>query len=175
MTDDAPAPGTADVHAAPLRVRAAVAADVDLLARWAEAMAWETEHKQLNPDTVRRGVALGLADAARARYFIAERGGVAVGTLMLTTEWSDWRAGWWWWIQSVYVPPQGRRGGVLRALYAHVHAMAAATREVCGLRLYVERDNAVAQRTYEALGMEDAGYRMFEAGLPWLKQVIAKG
>jgi GNAT superfamily N-acetyltransferase len=158
-----------------LSVRAATAADVDLLATWAEAMAWETEHKQLNPSTVRRGVALGLADPARARYFVAEREGQPAGTLMLTTEWSDWRAGWWWWIQSVYVPPAHRRGGVLRALYRHVHAQAAATKEVCGLRLYVERDNATAQQTYLALGMEDAGYRVFEAGLPWLKHVIAKG
>jgi GNAT superfamily N-acetyltransferase len=157
------------------QVRAAAAADADLLATWAEAMAWETERKQLNPSTVRRGVALGIADPARARYFIAEVDGKPAGTLMLTTEWSDWRAGWWWWIQSVYVPPAHRRLGVLRALYAHVHALATGTREVCGLRLYVERDNADAQRTYLALGMDDAGYRVFEAGLPWLKQVIAKG
>jgi ribosomal protein S18 acetylase RimI-like enzyme len=161
-------------------VRAATSADIELLAAWAEAMAWETEHKRLDPATIRRGVALGVGDPARARYFIAEKSigadapPTAAGTLMLTTEWSDWRAGWWWWIQSVYVPPAHRRGGVLRALYAHVHGLASATREVCGLRLYVERDNAVAQRTYEALGMEDAGYRMFEAGLPWLQQVIAK-
>ena len=145
-----------------LTVRAATADDCEWLSASAEAMAWETEQKQLNPATVRRGVALGVADATRARYFIAETDGKPSGTLMLTTEWSDWRAGWWWWIQSVYVPPAHRRGGVLRALYAHVHGLAAATREVCGLRLYVERDNAVAQRTYAALGMRDAGYRVYE-------------
>jgi GNAT superfamily N-acetyltransferase len=157
-----------------LRVRPAVADDLEFLAQSAEAMAWETEHKRLDPATIRRGVALGLADPARARYFIAERDGQPVGTLMLTTEWSDWRAGWWWWIQSVYVPPGHRRGGVLRALYAHVHAEAVATGGVCGLRLYVERDNVTAQKTYAALGMEDAGYRMFEAGLPWLRDVITR-
>jgi GNAT superfamily N-acetyltransferase len=158
-----------------LAVRAATAADCEWLSAGAEAMAWETEHKRLDPATIRRGVALGLADPARARYFIAERNGEPAGTLMLTTEWSDWRAGWWWWIQSVYVPPAHRRGGVLRALYEHVHALAVAEGGVCGLRLYVEHGNAVAQRTYESLGMEDAGYRMFEAGLPWLRDVIAKG
>ena len=158
-----------------LTVRPALADDGELLASWAEAMAWETEHKRLDPQTIRRGVAQGIADPSRARYFIAENAGVAAGTLMLTTEWSDWRCGWWWWIQSVYVPPEQRRGGVLRALYDHVHAQAAATGDVCGLRLYVERDNAVAQATYASLGMQDAGYRMFEAGLPWLAQVIAKG
>ena len=157
-----------------LTVRAATADDIEWLAQGAEAMAWETEHKRLDPATIRRGIDLGLGDPARARYFIAERGGEKAGTLMLTTEWSDWRAGWWWWIQSVYVPPKHRRGGVLRALYAHVHGLAVAEGGVCGLRLYVEHGNVVAQKTYEALGMEDAGYRMFEAGLPWLREVITK-
>ena len=147
------------------KVRPATAADVELLASWAEAMAWETEHKRLDPATIRRGVAEGIADAARARYFIAQRNGQAAGTLMLTTEWSDWRCGWWWWIQSVYVPPEHRRGGVLRALYAHVHALAVADGGVCGLRLYVEHGNAVAQRTYESLGMGDSGYRLLEVEL----------
>ena len=164
---------TSDNENQVLQVRAATAGDVERLATWAEAMAWETEHKKLDPATIRRGVALGVGDPARARYFIAERDGQPAGTLMLTTEWSDWRAGWWWWIQSVYVPPEHRRGGVLRALYEHVHAEAVATGGICGLRLYVEHGNAVAQKTYESLGMADAGYRMFEAGLPWLKDVMA--
>jgi GNAT superfamily N-acetyltransferase len=158
-----------------LSVRAATDADLEFLALCAEAMAWETEHNRLDPATIRRGIAQGHADPGRARYFIAERVGIPAGTLMVTTEWSDWRAGWWWWIQSVYVPPEHRRAGVLRALYAHVHAQAAATPGICGLRLYVERDNVVAQRTYLALGMEESGYRMFEAGLPWLREVIVKG
>ena len=157
-----------------LTVRAATLDDGEWLAAGAEAMAWETEHKRLDPATIRRGVAQGLGDPARARYFIAMRDGEPVGTLMLTTEWSDWRDGWWWWIQSVYVPPEHRRGGVLRALYEHVHALALAEGGVCGLRLYVEHNNAVAQKTYESLGMADAGYRMFEAGLPWLAKVIQK-
>ena len=84
---------------------------------------------------------------------------------MLTTEWSDWRDGWWWWIQSVYVAPEARRGGVYRALYAHVLALAGERDDVCGLRLYVERENVNAQRTYEFLGMADAGYRMYEKAL----------
>ena len=88
-----------------------------------------------------------------------------VGMLMLTREWSDWRCGHWWWIQSVYVAPAHRRGGVFRALYAHVHALAAAEPDVLGLRLYVERDNATAQATYSSLGMHDAGYRIFETAI----------
>jgi len=107
----------------------------------------------------------------RARYFIAMRQAdvagretvsLPVGTLMLTDEWSDWRNGWWWWIQSVYVAPDHRRRGVYAALHRHVEALARATPGVVGLRLYVERDNARAQETYAALGMVDAGYAVFE-------------
>ncbi|MDQ3288095.1 MAG: GNAT family N-acetyltransferase [Pseudomonadota bacterium] len=155
-----------------LRVRAAKAGDGDLLSQWAIAMAMETEHKQLDQATVSAGVAAGLEDPARARYFVAMQestiaGGetlaLPVGTLMLTREWSDWRNGDWWWIQSVYVRPGHRRQGVFAALYRHVESRARETPGVIGLRLYVERDNASAQRTYEALGMSDAGYRIFEA------------
>jgi ribosomal protein S18 acetylase RimI-like enzyme len=173
-------------------IRAARPDDAGLLARWAIAMAWETEHKRLDPDTVARGVRMVFEQPARGRYFVAERAagdgmvgdrGVddhvvddrsaddhirddrvgPVGMLMLTLEWSDWRCGDWWWIQSVYIDPAHRRQGVYRALYEHVHALAQATPQVCGLRLYVERDNANAQRTYASLGMVDAGYAMFEA------------
>ncbi|KGO98882.1 GNAT family N-acetyltransferase [Novilysobacter defluvii] len=155
-----------------LVVRAAGADDADLLAAWAVAMARETEGRELDPATVLAGVSAGIADPARARYFVAARQAVAggretlsepVGTLMLTREWSDWRNGEWWWIQSVYVVPGRRRRGVFRALYRHVEALARETAGVVGLRLYVERDNADARRTYEALGMVDAGYDLLEA------------
>ena len=158
-----------------IRIRPATPADTPLLADWAAAMAWETEHKRLDPAIVHAGVAAGIADPAKARYFIAMRDaamaghetvGVAVGTLMLTSEWSDWRNGDWWWIQSVYVPPAHRRKGVFAALYRHVEALARQAPGVVGLRLYVERDNANAQRTYESLGMQDEGYRIFFAATP---------
>ena len=157
-----------------LRVRAATDADGPLLAQWAQAMALETEHKQLDAGTVLAGIRAGIADAGKARYFVAVREvplagreliAEPVGMLMLTTEWSDWRCGHWWWIQSVYVAGPHRRTGVFRALYAHVEQLAREARDVVGLRLYVEADNAVAQRTYAALGMADAGYRILEAPL----------
>jgi GNAT superfamily N-acetyltransferase len=153
------------------RIRAADPVDVDLLAQWAQAMALETEHRQLDADTVQAGVAAAITDPAKARYFIAmedavlaggETIGMAVGTLMVTREWSDWRNGDWWWIQSVYVTAQHRRKGVFAALHAHVQQVARGTTGVIGLRLYVERDNVVAQRTYAALGMHDAGYDIQE-------------
>ena len=153
------------------RVRAALAGDAAWLADCAIAMAHETERKALDRDTVRAGVARGFADPRRARYFIAMQDahaggdtlGRPVGTLMLTSEWSDWRNGDWWWIQSVYVLPDARRQGVYGALYRHVEALARAAEDVVGVRLYVERENAAAQRTYAAMGVSDAGYRVFEA------------
>ena len=149
-------------HVEAIRVRPASLDDVSLMARWAEAMAFETENKQLHHDTVHRGILTGLKDPERASYFMAEIAGEPVGTLMVTKEWSDWRCGWWWWIQSVYVEPNHRRKGVYRALYDYILTLARADKEVCGLRLYVERENVSAQRTYEFLGMTDAGYRMYE-------------
>ena len=155
-----------------ITVRPAVPADVDTLAAWAEAMALETEGKTLDAATIRAGIAAGVADPHKARYLVAERASPAgeppraVGTLMLTTEWSDWRNGWWWWIQSVYVAPEARLLGVFRALYAHVAAEARARPDVRGLRLYVENDNVRAQATYAALGMGDAHYRVFEDEFP---------
>lgn len=153
------------------RIREAQPTDADLLAQWMIAMAWETEHKRLDPATIHAGIAAGIADPMKARYFIAmhdaamaghETVGMPAGMLMLTTEWSDWRNGDWWWIQSVYVAPEHRRHGVYATLHRHVEQLAHATPGVIGLRLYVEKDNAHAQRTYSALGMHDAGYRIYE-------------
>ena len=156
-----------------LAIRSAAATDVEVLVTWACAMALETEGKRLDPDTVRRGIRAVLEQPERGRYLVAEVEGERAGTLMLTYEWSDWRCADWWWIQSVYVDPAFRRRGVFAALYAQVKAEAeAAAPAVCGLRLYVERDNAAAQRTYAALGMEESHYRLYEYGLPWLARVI---
>jgi ribosomal protein S18 acetylase RimI-like enzyme len=156
----------------PLKIRDARVDDMEELAGFAEAMAWETECKRLDPSTVRRGVGAVFAEPRRGRYYIAERDGHSVGTLMLTYEWSDWRAGDWWWIQSVYVPPEARRQGVFAALYAHVLGAAQASPCVCGLRLYVEHGNDIAQATYQSLGMVDAGYRMLEHELPLLGRAV---
>jgi ribosomal protein S18 acetylase RimI-like enzyme len=149
-----------------IRVRDAEASDLEFLARGNEAMALETEHRTLDAGTVRRGVATALADVTHGRYFIAEEeSGTAVGQLMVTYEWGDWRNGQFWWIQSVYVVPTARRRGVFKALYRHVEELARATAGVCGLRLYVESNNATAQRTYARCGMHDARYRVMEVEL----------
>ena len=145
-----------------IHVRAARQEDVSLMVRWQLAMALETEDKPLDEAVLARGIQRAFADPHKGRYFIAEIGGQPAGTLMLTWEWSDWRDGWWWWIQSVFVDEAFRRRGVYRALYAHVLAQAEADPEVRGIRLYVEQDNASARRTYEFLGMQHPGYVMYE-------------
>jgi ribosomal protein S18 acetylase RimI-like enzyme len=113
-----------------------------------------------------------IAQPALGFYLVAEMQGEVVGCLMVTTEWSDWRNGRFWWIQSVYVPAAWRRRGVFRALYGHVTSAAAREPDVCGVRLYVERENAVAQSTYRSLGMSETDYLLFEqlkAGIVWLQ------
>jgi GNAT superfamily N-acetyltransferase len=158
-------------------IREATAADVPLLARWAVAMAGESEGRPLELAAVSAGIAAAVADPARGRVLVAMREApaagrevvaVPAGTLMLTREWSEWRNGWWWWIQSVYVPPEHRRQGVFASLYRHVEAEARALPDVVGLRLYVDRGNRAAASTYAALGLVDSGYalleRAFDAG-----------
>ena len=98
----------------------------------------------------------------RGFYVLAGVAGEPAGCLLVTREWSDWRCGWFWWIQSVYVLPQARRSGVFRALFRHVEQLAAADPAVCGIRLYVERENERAQATYRHCGLDDAGYVVME-------------
>jgi len=144
------------------RVRPAGPSDLETLVGFAAAMARETEGRALDDPTLRAGVAALLADPGRGRTFVVESGGAVVASLMLTFEWSDWRNRFWWWIQSVYVAPAARRRGHYRRLHEHVRALAAAQPDVCGLRLYVENDNAGARATYRRMGMHEAPYRIFE-------------
>jgi ribosomal protein S18 acetylase RimI-like enzyme len=146
-------------------IRRATVDDSEPLARFNEAMAEETEDKALDPDTVRAGVRAVFDKPDQAFYLVAERDGEVVGSLMITTEWSDWRNADFWWIQSVYVRPEARRTGVYTALHRDVRRRAHEADGVCGLRLYVEQDNAAAQAAYEELGMEAPPYQMYEETL----------
>jgi GNAT superfamily N-acetyltransferase len=146
-----------------VHIRDATPADQEFIARGNEAMAFETEHRHLDPDTVRLGVGNALRDPSHGRYFVAEDDtGAPVGQLMVTCEWSDWRNGQFWWFQSVYVVPSARSQGVFKAMYDHVEALARKTPGVTGLRLYVEGDNERAQRTYTRCGMSLRDYRFME-------------
>lgn len=142
-------------------IRHAERSDGAAIAEWNAAMAWETEQKRLDPAVLSRGVMAVFDEPRRGFYLVAERDGRAVGCLMVTYEWSDWRNGDFWWIQSVYVAPEARRGGVFRALYADVARRAKEVGAV-GIRLYVETENHRAQSTYRELGMEQCHYFMYE-------------
>jgi GNAT superfamily N-acetyltransferase len=143
-------------------VRPATPADIDTLAAFNLAMALETEDKALDRVLLRQGVAAVFEDSRRGFYRIVEDAGEAVGALLVTFEWSDWRNADWWWIQSVYVRPPERGRGAFSALFSVVEAEARAA-GACGLRLYVERDNARAQQSYRRLNMDESHYLMFEA------------
>ncbi len=125
-------------------------------------LAQESEGKLLDAKLLKAGVAAGLADCNKALYFVAEENAAVIGQLMLTREWSDWRNGWIWWIQSVYVRADARRRGVFRSLFEHVSNLAKADPEVIGLRLYVERENHAARQTYQRLGMDATSYLVYE-------------
>jgi ribosomal protein S18 acetylase RimI-like enzyme len=143
-------------------VRGAVPEDAAYIRDFNIAMARETESRELDVALVDAGVRRLFGQPEYGFYLIATCGGEVAGCLMVTTEWSDWRDGLFWWIQSVYVVPGYRRRGVFRALYDHVLARAQADTTVCGLRLYVERDNVVARSTYSELGMVETPYVMYE-------------
>jgi len=145
-----------------LSIRLAREDDIAFLAECNAAMAFETERKTLDPATLTRGIAAVFADGRRGFYLLAERAGERVGCLLVTYEWSDWRNGDWYWIQSVYVIASARRSGVFRSLYAAVEQRARSTPGVVGLRLYVEQDNDAALATYVALGMGEVGYRFLQ-------------
>ena len=149
-----------------VRVRAARSGDLESLVEFNCRLARETEDHELDPATVRRGLSRLLDNPAAGFYTVAEQAGRVVGCLLITFEWSDWRDGWLWWVQSVYVEAAARRQGVFRRLFEHVQAKAEADGDVRGLRLYVERANDDAQATYAAMGLEEAPYKVYERFLP---------
>ncbi len=145
-----------------IQVRRATLDDLTTIVSYNQAMAIETEDKQLDDGVVRCGVEAALNDPTKCTYYIAELAGEPVGQTMTTVEWSDWRNGFFWWIQSVYVVKKARRQGVFRALYNHVRSEAKNQPDVCGLRLYVFHENRRAIETYETLGMTVADYKICE-------------
>ncbi len=149
-----------------LKIRRAQSKDWAALVDFNCRMAMETEEKVLDRETVTGGVKALLSDPRSGFYVLAESGkddsAEIAGSLMVTTEWSDWRNGVFWWVQSVYIRPEFRRQGIYRSLYEHVKQLAAEAGDVCGFRLYVEKENRVAQQTYEKLGMKETYYLMYE-------------
>jgi len=146
-------------------VRDACAEDLSFIFHAQREMARETEGKELDPATLQDGVRTALGNPGLGFYLIAEIEGEPAGSLMVTQEWSDWRNGLFWWIQSVYVLPQFRGRRVYSALHHTVVQRAQVAEGVCGVRLYVDRDNAHARTIYEKLGMEVSNYDLMEVEL----------
>ena len=134
----------------------------ELIAKFNQAMAIETEGKELSWDKIHPGVKAILQDSSLGFYLVALDQGEVVGCLAITYEWSDWRNSLFWWIQSVYVVPAARRSGVFTALYQYVKKMAQDDKAACGLRLYMEKDNLPARAVYMAMGMDTTPYQVFE-------------
>lgn len=143
-------------------IRQAQPEDAPTITRFNALMAEETERRSLHQVTLRKGVEAVLADPAKGLYFVALIDETIVGQLLITYEWSDWRNGNFWWIQSVYVEKEYRGKGVYKTLSAYVTNLASARKDVCGFRLYVEKENVRAKQAYEALGMRRTPYEMYE-------------
>jgi GNAT superfamily N-acetyltransferase len=143
-------------------IRRAMPADVATVVEFNRLLAEESEGKTLDTALLTAGVTAGLADPNKGPYFLACEGDTVLGQMGITFEWSDWRNGWFWWIQSVYVRPAARRSGVFRALYEHIYQAAQQDPQVVGLRLYVERDNQRAHQTYLRMGLEWTSYQVME-------------
>jgi GNAT superfamily N-acetyltransferase len=146
-------------------IRVATSEDADSLIEFNQAMALETEDKNLDPDVLGPGVRAVFGDPHKGFYVVAEDDGQIIGALMVTYEWSDWRNGWFWWIQSVYILPEARGRRIYSRLYEFVKKHATKRGNVCGFRLYVEAENSHARRVYENVGMEASHYCMYEESM----------
>jgi GNAT superfamily N-acetyltransferase len=145
-----------------IKIREAALSDAQIIAAFNLQLAEESEGLRLDAALVRAGVTALLTDPAKGIYYVAEAQGVVVGQLLITYEWSDWRNGHIWWIQSVYVKPESRRAGVFRALFNHLRNLARTRQDVCSLRLYVHAENTRAHESYLRLGMTRTQYEVFE-------------
>ncbi len=148
-----------------IQIRPARLADAAVIAEFNQRLAQETEHLRLDPACIGPGVAKLLQDPAKGVYYVAETGGAVVGQVMITYEWSDWRNGNLWWLQSVYVKPEFRRRGIFRALFQRLSELACAQKDVCGLRLYMHSENHAARLCYRQLGMQRTKYEVLELDL----------
>ena len=145
-----------------MNIRLASKNEVDALVDFNQAMALETERKTLDPTVLKQGVTAVFDDPSKGFYVVAESDRVIVGGLLVTFEWSDWRDGWFWWIQSVYVLPEFRGRAIYFSMYDFIKRLASERGGVCGFRLYVEKENHKARRVYEKAGMVETYYRMYE-------------
>ena len=148
-----------------ITIREATREDTESIVRFQEGMALETEGKVLDQVLLRDGITAIFDSSQKGFYIVAEVGSVVVGSLLIPYEWSDWRNATFWWIQSVFVDANWRRNGVYRSMYDYVVNVAKSRKDICGIRLYVERTNTIAQQTYKDLGMTHSHYDLYETDI----------
>lgn len=149
------------MHTNHYQIAVGVAADIEAIALFQVDMAMESEGTTLDTQTVLRGVTEAMNDRNKGLYLVARKESEVVGSLMITREWSDWNAQWYWWVQSVYVAPAHRGKGLFGAMYAKVKELAS-LEGIEQVRLYVDKSNRVAQEVYRKVGMEECHYLMYE-------------
>ncbi len=157
-----------------LIIRSATPEDASKIASFNVALARETEQCALNRRLVGAGVRTVLAEPRHGFYMVADTGKKIVGMALITFEWSDWLNRQWWWLQSVYVDPAVRRQGVFSKIYGYIQEIAEHQGNVAGIRLYVEKENSVALRSYGQLGLQPNAYRFLESPLVEKKSVPRK-
>ena len=147
-------------------IRLAKSDDILTIAGFQLKMAIETENLKLDAETVGKGVKAVFEKPELGQYFVAEKDGQIIASMLTTFEWSDWRNAQVWWLQSVYVIPEFRRQGIFKRMYDFVKILAKNDTNVGGIRLYVDKTNVRAQEVYKAVGMNGEHYQVFE----WMKE-----
>lgn len=145
-----------------MNIRKALNKDIDVIARYNYNLAYETENKILNMNILTKGVEAIIKDENKGIYHVCEINGEVVGQIMYTFEWSDWRNGTFLWVQSVYVDKEHRGKGVFKSLYNYIKSICDNDDNICGIRLYVEKENTIAKKTYKNIGMKECNYYIYE-------------
>ena len=154
-----------ELNSNPISIRLAEFEDASIIAEYTRRIASETENVTLDLETVLSGVRNAMHQTQYGFYVVAQSAGEVIACLMVTYEWSDWRNGLQWWLQSVYVHPAYRGLGVFKKLFSFVVELAKDEHNVCGIRLYVDKSNAIAISTYQALEMTPTQYLVYELDL----------
>ena len=149
-----------------IQIREAQPNDIASIAKFQVEMAWETERYKLEIETVTKGVSKVFECKSLGNYYVAQVNEKVVASLLTTFEWSDWRNGTVLWIQSVYVKKEFRKQGIYANMYKHILDMVSQDTSLCGIRLYVDKTNTLAQEVYKNLGMNGEHYRVYE----WMKE-----
>ena len=146
-------------------IRKAILKDLGVLADFQQRLAFESENIRLNEENLRAGLTALLTDATKGVYYLVEDDGSPVGCHLITYEWSDWRNGMVWWLQSVYVIDSHRKKGVFRKMYDNLINIIRNDAGIIGLRLYVDKTNHRAMKVYDTMGMNGDHYTVYE----WMK------